>query len=75
MTRLQTVLRVMRTILILSILIYGVALVLFARGMEAPWLYRLGWMAVGWIALSALACLVLQLILLLKWRRARKEAE
>jgi hypothetical protein len=75
MTRLQTVLRVARTLLILSILVYGVALALFAKGVEAPWLYRLGWVAVGWIALSALACLILQLVLLLQWRRSGRAAE
>lgn len=70
--RWRLVLRVFRMTLLLSILALGVLFALGSKDFVSAELAMLGALIIsGWIALSAAACLLLQLVMLLRWRRER----
>ncbi len=68
-TRLQTVLRAARLALLTSIVAFAVVLGTTALGIASDWLALPALILIGWMALSAFACLLLQIALFLRSRR------
>ena len=70
--RLEMVLKAARLTMLVAIGVYALLAALALAGVAGELLFLAGLVAVGWIALSALACLVLQLVVVLRWRRSRR---
>jgi Na+/proline symporter len=67
----HTALRVARLALLVSVVAYGLALLLSVAGYAGEFGSLFGLIAAGWIVLSAISCLVIQLGLVLR-RRTRR---
>jgi hypothetical protein len=68
-------LRGLRLVLLLSILASVALVAMHWKGIAPQWTYAGGLILTAWVALCAAASLLLQLIVLIRWRRDRRRTQ